>query len=98
MTIETDLKDTGTAMALLERFRSQRMPRALKIKERVDQGERLEDTDLTFLKEVLESADQIKGLVDRHPEYQEIYSRSVELYHAITTQALANEESGKTRT
>jgi hypothetical protein len=95
---EADLKDTGMAMALLERFRTQRLPRALKIKERVDQGERLEDTDLTFLKEVLESADQIKGLVDRHPEYQEIYSRSVELYHAITTRALANEESGKTRT
>ena len=95
---EADLKDTGMAMALLERFRSQRMPRVLKIKERVDQGERLEDTDLTFLKEVLDSAAQIKGLVDRHPEYQEIYTRSVELYHDITTQALANEESGKTRT
>jgi hypothetical protein len=92
---EADLKDTGTAMALLERFRTQRLPRALKLKEKVDQGERLEDTDLAFLKEVLESADEIKGLVDRHPEYQEIYSRSVDLYHAITSKALANETSGK---
>ena len=93
---EADLKDTGTAMALLERFRTQRLPRALKIKDRVDQGERLEDTDLTFLKEVLESAGQIQGLVERHPEYQEIYSRSVELYHDITTRALANEKNPRT--
>ena len=37
--------------------------------------------------------DGLKPLLDRHPEYQELAARMMSLYHAITTQALANEQA-----
>ena len=36
---------------------------------------------------------RLKPLLDRHPEYQELAARMMSLYHAITTQALANEQA-----
>lgn len=85
-------KDTGIAMALLDRMRTQRLPRAFALKEKVGRGERLDDSDLAFLHEVFETAEQIKPMVDRHPEYQDIYSRALELYKEITDKALENEK------
>ena len=84
-------KDLGIAMALLTRFNEQRLPRALALKEKVGRGERLDEWDLTFLREVLETAEQIQPFVDHHPEYQELYARAAALYQEIKAQALKNE-------
>ena len=45
-----DPNDTGTSQALLDRLVHSRLPRTLELKERVDAGDRLTDTDLEFLK------------------------------------------------
>ncbi len=86
-------KDLAVATALVERLRTQRMPRALELKARVDRGERLDERDLAFLHEVFEAAQQIMPLVDRHPEYQELYTEALQLYKEITEKALANEQA-----
>jgi hypothetical protein len=48
---------------------------------------------LAFLHEVFENAEQIKPLVDRHPEYQDVYTQALQqLYKDITDKALENEK------
>lgn len=88
-----NLKDAGTIAALMDRFEHQRLPRALQIKEKVFQGERLDDVDIDFLKQVFEDAHQVKPLLDRHPEYQTLVVRAIDLYKEITDKALENEQN-----
>ena len=90
---ETD-KDEGILQALLERMNSQRLPRLLALKEKVDAGERLADSDIAYLSEVMEDATQNGPLINRHPEYHELARRIVSLYHEISERALENEQQG----
>jgi hypothetical protein len=84
--------DTGVITALLERLNSQRLPRALALKDKVDAGGTLDGADLDFLKEVFADTGQLKPLMDRHPEYQGLVARVLHLYHEITAKALENEQ------
>ncbi len=85
-------KDLGVGIVLLERLTTQTLPRAFEIKKKVDRGELLIEWDLDFLQKLLERAEEIKPLVDRHPEYQGVYAQAVHLYKEITEQALLNEK------
>ena len=84
--------DAGVIAALVRRFEEFRLPRALELKERVDGGATLTDADIEFLKRVFEDAQQIRPLADRHPEYHELVTRSLNLYQQITKKALENEQ------
>jgi hypothetical protein len=84
-------------MVLLERLETQRLPRALALKERVDQGERLHDDDLAFLEEVFADTRQVKPFLDRYPQYRELAARVVNLYKEITDKALENEKASQAR-
>ncbi len=88
-------KDLGVISVLLERFEKQRLPRALSIKEKVDQGETLDDFDIEFLEEVFAAANEIKPLVERNPEYQKLVAQAVHLYGEIMEKALLNEKGSK---
>ena len=85
-------KDAGTIQVLAERLASQRLPRALSIKESVDRGERLGTSDIEFLEQVFKDAMQIRPLVDAHPEWHDLVARLVNLYKEITDKALENEK------
>jgi len=86
-------RDTGVAATLFERFETQRLPRALALKEQVDRGELLSDMDMAFLKQVFDDAQQVSTLVHKHPEWQSLMARAIELYKEITDKALANEKA-----
>jgi hypothetical protein len=88
-------KDLGIAMAVVTRFTTQRLPRALDLKAKVDAGSALDEWDIAFLREVFEDAGQIQPFVDQHPDYQDIYARAVALYHEITEKALANAQGAQ---
>jgi hypothetical protein len=90
----TDIsKDTGVIVTLAERFEQQRLPRALDLKRRVDQGELLSDTDITFLEHVFRDAHEMSALLDRHPEWSVLAGRALSLYKEITQKALENQQA-----
>ncbi len=86
-------KDLGVAITVFARLNEDTLPKALEIKERLDLGERLDHWDIEFLEALFKRAEQLKPLVDRHPEYQEVYARAVHLYKQISDQAVANEKN-----
>lgn len=84
--------DAGTIQVLLDRLNSQRLPRALDLKSRVDRGERLTDSDMTFLKTVFTEAHHAQTLIARHPEFHSLVSKLMVLYSEITTKGIENEQ------
>ncbi|MEO8409840.1 MAG: hypothetical protein ABI478_04665 [Propionivibrio sp.] len=83
--------DDGVVTAILERMEEQRLPRALDLQAKVDQGQVLDDMDIAFLDRVFTECEEMKQLLERHPALEQIAGRMMGLYHAITTRALENE-------
>jgi len=84
-------KDAGTIQVLLARLDTQRLPRALDLKSRVERGECLTDYDLQFLQTVLDDARGAQSLIARHPELHSLVGRLLSLYGEITAKGLENE-------
>lgn len=86
-------KDQAIIQVLVERLKKQRLPRALSIKEKVDNGGLLNDFDIYFLKEAFKDSRYILPLVERNPEWKTIAVKMIALYKNITDKALENEEN-----
>lgn len=85
--------DAGTLTVLMQRFTEYRLPRAERMLERVQAGERLTDVDLGWLKRINEERGRNRELLRRHPEYFDLVSRMIDLYAQIMEKALENEQS-----
>lgn len=90
-------KDTGVILALVKRFETQRLPRARAIKEKVDQGDVLDEADIEFLNQVFEDAQHITPLLEKHPEWQAVVSGAVDLYKEIMDKATENEQRASSK-
>ena len=85
-------RDKGVAQVLLMRLENERLPYALKLKDRVDRGERLSDFDTQFLKRVMQEGREARILAAKLPQYQEVVTRMADLYQEITRKGLENEQ------
>ena len=92
--MSTPQDDQGTIVALLDRFRLQRLPVALALKEKVDRGGKLDDADIAFLEQVFEDVRDVNPIVERNPELAQLSGKISALYKEITDKALANEQAG----
>ena len=88
-----DSQDTGLITVLLQRFESQNLPRLLALKDKVDQGVSLDDLEIRFLKEVFSNFEQIKPLLARHPEFEPLATKAMNLYIEIADAAVNNEQT-----
>jgi len=86
-------RDRGIAQVLLMRLENERLPLALKLKEKVDRGERLSDYDTRFLKQVVKESGEAKRLATRMPQYQDLIQRLADLYDEISRKGLENEKN-----
>jgi hypothetical protein len=84
--------EKGILAVLMDRFESQRLPRALALKARVDQGECLDEFDLAFMHELLSDSLQAMPMLERHPEFEQLAGKVASLYREIAETALANEQ------
>jgi len=89
--MDTSETDKGVIYVLWERFKTQRYPRALELKKKVDAGEPLSDEDLEFLGLVLSDMREVQPLLDRHPEYRPLVEWALSLFNEISNRALENE-------
>jgi hypothetical protein len=90
--VEESADELGTIYALIERFEKQRLPRLLELKNRVDQGGVLSESDIQFMYQITHDAQQSKHLIDRHPEWHTFCAEVIHLYEEIAEKALDNEE------
>ena len=86
-------QEKGVMAVLMERFETQRLPRALALKEKVDGGECLDEFDMAFLQETLADSTKVRPMLARHPEFEPLASKVASLYREITENALANEKA-----
>ena len=84
--------DIGTIQVLLDRLNNWRLPRALRLKERVDNGDKLTDHDIEFLNRVFEDSKYATSLASRNPELQSLVSKLTDLYSHIMQKAVENEK------
>jgi hypothetical protein len=91
--MERNELDAGTITALMLRFKEYRLPRAKRLLQRVDSGQKLRDVDIQFLKRVYKDGLQAQPVIRRHPEYSVLVKRTLDLYTEIILKGLENEET-----
>ena len=85
------VKQDGMMVTLMQRFKTQRLPRILEIKQHVDSGSRLSEYDRIFLEEAMHDAQQNIRHVEEIPECQHLFIQLAHLYKQIMEKALDNE-------
>lgn len=87
------LKDAGMIQLLLMRLNEERLPEALRLKDKVNRGECLSAYELSFMKSVMQDTTQARRLAAKYPEYQDLVNRVATLYGEITQRAAENQQA-----
>jgi hypothetical protein len=84
-------KEACIVSVLLRQLNNQRLPRLFALKERLDQGGRMDSDDISYLYAGLHDTMRIRYLCDGHPDLAALCTKVTCLYKEITMRALANE-------
>ena len=90
---EEQFRHLAIIQTIIAEYENHRIPRLLRIKDRLDTDEVLRDYDIDFLDHVIHDTEDAMSLQACAPELQEFCLHVVHLHHDITSQALLNEKS-----
>ena len=93
VTVEIKKRHTGILQSLMQEFEQHRLPRLLRLKDKVDCGEALNEIDLEFLCKEMKDASVTMHLTVIYPELQEFCLSMGHLCKEISDEALENEMS-----
>ena len=85
------LENEGVLTVVLERFQKIHLPRIMNIKDSVDNGGKLNQSEIMFLSEVFKDTQEYAHFVSHHHEFENLFSHVTSLYDEIATKALNNE-------
>jgi DNA-binding XRE family transcriptional regulator len=89
--------EEGTIAVLLKRAVEKRIPNVLAVRDRLEKGGTLSNLEITHLEEILANSQKMQEMVERHPEFQELAAKMINLYAEITRMAVENEEKGEVK-
>ena len=90
--VDTKKRHTGILQSLMQEFEQHRLPRLLRLKDKVDRGETINEVDIEFLCRELKDASLTMHLTVVYPELQEFCLSMGHLCKEICDEALENEE------
>ena len=92
MAIDIKTRHTGILQSLMQEFEQHRLPRLLRLKDKVDRGEAISEIDIEFLCKELKDAHLMMHLTVIYPELQEFCLTMGHLCKEISDEALENEK------
>ncbi len=89
-----DLKQehAGVLQSLLQEFERHRLPRILRLKDKVDRGEAINQVDFEFLCKEVNDACITKHLIVNYPELEEFCLRVGHMFKELCDKAVENEK------
>ena len=92
--IVVDIKQIhlGVFHSLMQEFEQHRLPRLLRLKDKVDNGETINDVDFQFLCKEINDACTIKHLTVIYPELEDFCLQMGHMYKELCDKAVENEE------
>ena len=89
----SQIHDSSLLTVILVDFEREKVPRALSLLDKVNDGDLIDDFDIFFLEQIFSEAQSLMPLFDRHPEFQTVGAQILALCEEITHQAFENEIS-----
>ena len=89
-----DLKQehAGVMQSLLQEFERHHLPRILRLKDKVDRGEAINEVDFEFLCKEVNDACTTKHLIVNYPELEEFCLRVGHMFKELCDKAVENEK------
>jgi len=89
--IDIKTRHLGIFQSLMQEFEQHRLPRLLRLKDKVDRGEAINEVDFEFLCKEIKDACMTKHLTINYPELEEFCLQVGHLFKELCDEAVENE-------
>ena len=90
--LDIKTRHLGIFQSLIQEYELHRLPRLLRLKDKVDSGETINDVDFEFLCKEIKDACMTKHLTVSYPELEEFCLYMGHLFKEICDEAVENEK------